>query len=593
MLFPPDSVLLDTGWPQASGALLFSRPGRILTAYTLGEIAPLLDELDHVAQAGEFAAGYLAYEAGYALETIAPLKLHDGPLAWFGVYDAPKRLSEEEVEALLEEAGAYRLTEPVFATPRPEYRERIERIRHHIREGDVYQINFTAPFRFGVEGDPVGLYRALRRKQQVGYGALIRAGDTEEGGGRWVLSRSPELFFQREGERVTARPMKGTVRRGPTTDEDLGQAAWLTADEKNRAENLMIVDLLRNDLSVVAEPGSVVVPSLFEAERYDTLWQMTSTVEAQLRPDVGVAEVVRALFPCGSVTGAPKIRAMQLIHELEDEPRGVYCGAIGFVAPDRAVFNVPIRTITLRDEKGTMGVGSGIVWDSDPEAEYDECLLKARFLTEPPAPDFALLETIRWEGGYEHLDRHFDRLRRAAAYFGYPFDEITLREALAKAEADLNEPHRIRLTLDRHRRVAVETISLAQALLVLRRAVVYPEPANSGDPFLRHKTTHRAFYDDALAWAGAQGFDEAILVNERGELTEGTRTNLFVQQGDRLWTPPLASGGLDGVYRAHLLATDPTAGERVLQVADLASADAVYLVNALRGKQAVTVAVEA
>ncbi|MEM1043302.1 MAG: aminodeoxychorismate synthase component I [Bacteroidota bacterium] len=590
MLFPPDSVLLDAGWPdasgQASGALLFTRPERVLTASRLSEIPGLLGELDRVAAAGRVAVGYLAYEAGYAFETIAALKPHAGLLAWFGVYRAPERLSEEDLEALLSQAGAHRLTETQFAIDRATYRDRIEHIRHHIREGDVYQINFTAPFRFGVEGDPVGLYRALRERQRVGFGALLRAGDD------WVLSRSPELFFRREGERVATRPMKGTVRRGATARLDEAQAGWLTADEKNRAENLMIVDLLRNDLAVVAEPGSVTVPALFEAERYDTLWQMTSTVEAKLRPSTGTADLVRALFPCGSVTGAPKIRAMQLIHELEAAPRGVYCGAIGLVAPGRAVFNVPIRTLALRGGQGTMGIGSGVVWDSDPEAEYDECLLKARFLTEPRA-DFALLETVRWEGGYALLDLHLGRLRRAAAYFGYPFDETTLRARLASLAFETEAPHRVRLTLDRHGCTEAEATPLAEVPLVLRRAVVYPEPADSTDPFLRHKTTHRGFYDRALAWAEPRGFDEAMLVNERGELTEGTRTNLFVREGGRLWTPPLASGGLDGVYRAHRLATDPEAGERVLRPADLVRADAVYLANALRGMQAVTVSLDA
>ncbi len=595
MRFPPDSVLLDTGWlgtgwlgtsGGASEAWLFADPERVLTARTLAEVAPLLAELDRVAEAGRFAAGYLSYEAGYAFERIAPLGPQPGPLAWFGVYRRPEPLAEAEVETLLAEAGTHRITEPQFALDRAAYGERVERVRRHIREGDVYQINLTAPFRFGFEGDPAGLYRALRRKQRVGFGALVRTGQD------WVLSRSPELFFRRAGRRVTTRPMKGTARRGPAAAADAAQARWLTADEKNRAENLMIVDLLRNDLSVVAEPGSVTVPALFTAERYDTLWQMTSTVEATLRPGVGTAELVRALFPCGSVTGAPKIRAMQLIHGLEDGPRGVYCGAVGFVAREQAVFNVPIRTVTLRGGEAAMGTGSGIVWDSDPEAEYDECLLKARFLTEPPL-GFALLETLRWEAGFALLGLHLDRLRRAAAYFGYPFDEAGLRERLAEPELDSDGAHRVRLTLDRHGRVEVEATPLAEAPLVLRRAALYPEAADSGDPFLRHKTTHRPFYDRALAWAEARGFDEALLANERGEVTEGTRTNVFVRQGGRLWTPPLAVGGLGGVYRAYVLATDPAAGERVLRAEDLAHADAVYLGNALRGMQAVTVCFEA
>lgn len=584
MPLPPDSVLLDTAWPDATGVpagpLLFTRPVRVLTAATRAEVDPLLAALDRAADAGHWAAGYLAYEAGYAFEEVVAPAPSEGPLGWFGVYDAPQRLSEVEAETLLSASGDYVITSPQFALNRATYRQRIAHVKEHVRAGDVYQINFTAPFRFGFTGDPVGLYRALRRRQGVGYGALIRAGDT------CVLSRSPELFFSRSGARVVARPMKGTAGRGATSEEDAERARWLAADAKTQAENLMIVDLLRNDLSVVAEPGSVRVPALFTAERYDTLWQLTSTVEARLRPGTGTADVVRALFPCGSVTGAPKIRAMQLIAELEDEPRGVYCGAVGFVAPgDRAVFNVPIRTIVLQGEEGRMGSGSGVVWDSDAEAEYDECLLKARFLTAPPAPDFALLETMRWDGGFDLLDRHLDRLRAAADYFAYPLDEEAIRERLSAHTADVRagSPRKVRLTLDRRGHTEVVVTPLDADPLPLRRAVVYPEPVDAADPFLRHKTTHRPVYERAYAWALERGFDEAVLVNRRGEVTEGTRTNVFARCDGRLVTPPLASGGLGGVYRAHVLATHPEASEAVLRPADLLSADAVYVCNALRG----------
>lgn len=583
MPIAPHSVLLDTAWPDAdgesAGPLLFTRPERVLTAHTLAELPPLLADLDRATADGFYTAGYLAYEAGYAFEQIAPLPSPPDPLAWFGIYREPQRLTEDEVESLLTGSGDYDLTEPTFALDRATYRERIARIKAHIRAGDVYQINFTAPFRFDFGGDPVGLYRVLRRRQRVGYGALIRAGE------RWVLSRSPELFFSRSEARVTARPMKGTVGRGATGDEDAERAHWLTSDTKNQAENLMIVDLLRNDLSVVAEPGSVQVPALFSAERYDTLWQMTSTVEAQLRPGIGTGDLVRALFPCGSVTGAPKIRAMQLIAELEDAPRGVYCGAIGFVAPgDRAVFNVPIRTVVVHDGRGRMGSGSGVVWDSDADAEYDECLLKARFLTAPPTPDFELLETMRWCGGYDLLDRHVDRLRASAGYFGFVVPEdLEAQLAIYAERLQPDMDYRIRLTLDRHRNITLDATPLDAAPLSLRRAVIFPEPVDADDPFLRHKTTHRTLYERAFDWGLARGFDEVILVNERGEVTEGTRTNVFARRGGRLITPPLSSGGLDGVYRAHVLATHPEAVEDVLRPADLLSAESVYLCNALRG----------
>jgi para-aminobenzoate synthetase/4-amino-4-deoxychorismate lyase len=370
----------DTG--EARG-LLFARPAEVLAAHTAAEVPALLDALDRVTEEGRYAAGFLACEAGYALEPSVFTPPDPGLLGWFGVYAAPERVTEADAGALLAGAGAFRRGPPRFALERTAYEARVAAIRALIREGDVYQVNLTAPFRFAFEGDPAGLYRAVRRRQRVPYGALLDTGE------RHVLSFSPELFFRLEpapakagGRRITARPMKGTAPRGATPAEDDALAAALAADEKNRAENLMIVDLLRNDLARVSEPGSVRVPRLFETERYETVTQMTSTVTATLRAEAGLADVLRALFPCGSVTGAPKLRAMQRIRELEPGPRGVYCGAVGYAGPGGAVFNVPIRTVELRGGEGRLGVGSGIVWDSTPEAEYAECLLKARFLLE-------------------------------------------------------------------------------------------------------------------------------------------------------------------------------------------------------------------
>ena len=347
----------------------------MLTARRAAEVPALLEALDRVRAAGRYAAGFLAYEAGYALEPTVFAPPEAGSLlGWFGVYEVPERLGPDAAEGLLARAGGFALSPPQFALEAAAYLDRVAAIREHIREGDVYQINLTAPFRFAFEGDPLGLYRALRRRQRVPYGAFLSTGE------RNVLSFSPELFFRMDGRRVTARPMKGTAPRGATPAEDDRLAAALAADEKNRAENLMIVDLLRNDLARVSEPGSVRVPRLFETERYETVTQMTSTVTATLRSAAALSDVFRALFPCGSVTGAPKLRSMQRIREREAGPRGVYCGAVGYAGPGGAVFNVPIRTLELREGEGRMGVGSGIVWDSEAEAEYAECLLKARFL---------------------------------------------------------------------------------------------------------------------------------------------------------------------------------------------------------------------
>ena len=383
VLRQPGTVLLDGPRPDADtggrGGLLFARPRDVLAAQTYDEVGPLLAALDRALGAGRHVAGFLSYEAGYALE---PGAFPDPPppepgvgLGWFGVYDAPEVVPADAIDAGL--AGlAPRLSPPRLAITEAAYLGAVAQIKERIRAGDVYQVNLTAPFRFAAS-DALALFAALRRRQRVAYGAWVR---TERAA---VASVSPELFFRVDGGTITARPMKGTAPRGATARADDRLAAALVASPKDRAENLMIVDLLRNDLARVARPGSVAVPALFQAERYPTVTQMTSTVTAQRRPDARLSDVLRALFPCGSVTGAPKIRAQQVIRQLEAGPRGVYCGAIGHAAPGgNAAFSVPIRTAVVQGEQARYDVGSGVVWDSDPAAEYAECLLKARVLTD-------------------------------------------------------------------------------------------------------------------------------------------------------------------------------------------------------------------
>jgi len=362
---------------------MFSEPVEVIRADRYDEVDGALRQLDAALARGSCVAGFLSYEAGYALESgqFSEPPPPPTPLVWFGVYEALTVLDSERLQA----------RQPVhveglsFGLDRAEYRERIARIKDHIREGDVYQINLTAPFTFCTDADALDLFVALRSRQHVAYGAFLRLPDLD------VMSVSPELFFRVDAEAgsrtITARPMKGTTPRGRTPEADAELVDALVSREKDRAENLMIVDLLRNDLSRVSRAGSVRVPALFEPERYETLTQMTSTVQAELRPEVGLAETLQALFPCGSVVGAPKLRAMQIIRQLETGPRGIYCGAIGYAAPGEgglgtAAFNVAIRTAVLREGAGRYDVGSGVVWDSEADAEYDECLLKARVLTD-------------------------------------------------------------------------------------------------------------------------------------------------------------------------------------------------------------------
>jgi para-aminobenzoate synthetase/4-amino-4-deoxychorismate lyase len=452
---------------------------------------------------------------------------------------------------------------------------KVERVRQLIGDGDVYQVNLTFKLRSG-GGDPFATYLALREKARAGACAFLRFADED------VLSLSPEQFFAVDGRRITARPMKGTVARAPDVAGDERRRQELVADEKQRAENLMIVDLLRNDLARVAETGSVRVNDLFTVETYPRFHTLTSGIEATLKEPASLGRLLPALFPCGSVTGAPKIRAMEIIREVEDEPRGVYCGAVGYAMRDRMAFNVAIRTLTLRD-RAEMGVGGGIVWDSEPASEYAECLLKARFLVDAQEP-FRLIETMRWSAGagFNLLERHLRRLGTSARYFGFLFDDGATRRALAAAVSGADGLQRVRLTLGVRGDTQVEIAPLT-----------LPEPdtewrygfaataVNSGDWRVHHKTTQRGFYEDALT--AADGCDEVVFVNERGEVTEGSRTNVFVER-DGVWlTPPLTCGLLDGCLRRELIENGPQrVVESVLRPDDL-EAGKVWFGNALRG----------
>ncbi|MFB6278397.1 MAG: aminodeoxychorismate synthase component I [Salinibacter sp.] len=594
VLTRPGTVLLDSARPDAENrwSWAFTAPHRVLTATTATEVRALVNELEAATDQGRYVAGYLSYEAGYPFVDLDIPDHAEQPLAWFGVYDAPRRLAPADVETGLNALDARSTVRDVrLGVSRPEYIDAIEAVRRHIGRGNVYQINYTAPLRFQVEGDPRALYRRLRSRQRVPYAAYLNCG------ARQILSLSPELFVRREGTRARTRPMKGTIRRGRTLDEDRALREALAADPKNRAENLMIVDLLRNDLSVCSRPGSVTVPALYETEPYPSVTQMTSTVEGRLRDDAGLAVLLRALFPCGSVTGAPKRRAMRTIRDLETTPRGVYCGAIGMAGPDdTAVFNVAIRTVVLDEGKGTMGLGSGIVWDSDPEAEYDECTLKGTFLTGdadghsnatgPPEEDFELIETMRFDGvRIPLLDRHVARLARSAAYFSFPFDEERFRRRVERTVRgrDADTPLKVRTTLDRWGRLSVTTTPIDGGPTEPWSLTVADERVDRTDPFFYHKTTRRGAYDRALAAAQAEGYDEAVLLNQDGDVTEGTYTNLFVRQGENLWTPPVESGLLAGVYRDHVLETQPQASTRPLTLDDLELADAIYCCNGVRG----------
>ncbi|WP_263366645.1 aminodeoxychorismate synthase component I [Edaphobacter bradus] len=595
------SVLLETSRFDAENqrSYLFVNPVEVFAAHSLDDIPDLFRRIEWALVQGLHVAGYLSYECGYHFERFnEPPLLPQLPLAWFGAYVQPFVFdhSSGRFEGPAPDLSHAPAPEPIpaafaanaeLAITEDEYSPKIERIKRYIEAGDTYQVNFTDSVTAYTSHSASQAFSALSAAQPVSYSALLNVA------GHHILSHSPELFFRIDnsvaGRRIATRPMKGTMPRGLDLHDDELAAQRLASDEKNCSEHIMIVDLLRNDLGRVCAAGSVRVEDIFTVERYATLLQMTSTVSGTLRPGLTWYEIFRSLFPSGSITGAPKIRTMEIIRELESSPRGVYTGSIGHIAPDgSAAFNVAIRTLVLKDGVAHMGVGGGIVADSAAEDEYRECLLKASFLTRA-RHDFQLIETMWWDGtGVPLLSLHLDRLEASARYFGFVFDSDAAKTRIDETTRGLpaGEGHRLRLRL-----AASGELSVTAAAFVPDAAPITVQIADkhtrSNDVFLRHKTTHRELYDRSFAEAQAAGVDEVIFLNERGELTEGAISNLFLESGGRLLTPPLASGVLPGVYRRLVLETNPRAEERVLTIADLESADAVYLCNALRGMRRV------
>ncbi len=553
-------VILDDG-PRR----VFSAPLGIIRADTADQVPGALAAVERALGQGHHVAGWLGYELGYALEPRLTGLLAGyaatGPLLQLGVFGAPSQ------EAPPARGRAY-------AGPlRPEwdegaYASRFVRVKDYIAAGDIYQANLSLRARFAFAGEARILYEQLLAQSGAAHCAFV------DDGHRQIVSLSPELFFDLTGDgRIVVRPMKGTQAR---TGHDEAERARLCASAKDRAENLMIVDLIRNDLSRIAQKGSVEVSDLFQVETYPTLHAMVSTVTARKRVDAGVADILRALFPCGSVTGAPKIRAMEILHELESSPRGAYCGAIGSFSPDgSAHFNVAIRTLTVWGDQGELGIGGGVVQDSGADSEYAECLLKARFFDHGRRP-LELIETMRWQNGFSRLDSHLARMNHSARGFGMPFDDAVARAALESAVAARTGQWRVRLTLNE------DGIHLATAHDLPSNPphwtyAISPEPTDSRDIFLRHKTNWRALYESE---GKRFGTDEVIFLNERGELTEGARSNIFVARDGMLLTPPLEAGLLDGRLRAELIAQG-RARETALTPDDLAGE--VYFGNSLRG----------
>lgn len=580
-------VLLDNSTGPGAISLLFEHPVRIIRADTPADVAPALTAIKDGLAQGLHAAGFFSYELGYLLEPrLAPLlpQARKVPLLWFGLYTGPRAFTGNDVQAWLtaEAIGDPALGALAHTWNSTSYLERFEEVQSKIRSGDIYQLNLTFKAKFNLQGSPLALYRDLRLKQRVLYGGLVDTGDAT------ILSASPELFIEQHGRVISTRPMKGTAPRAGTLSGDKDVRLDLSTDIKSRAENLMIVDLMRNDIGRIAELGSVSVTDLFTVETFKTLHQMTSGVRATLKEGVSLEALLKAIFPPGSVTGAPKIRAMELIRALETEPRGVYCGAIGRLSPNgEALFNVAIRTAVIdRMGAGEMGIGSGVVADSQGAKEYAECLLKMKFLTDP-VRRFELIETMLYDGDkcFWLLDYHLKRLETSAAYFGFTCDLDAVRAALARAVADHSgERLRVRLLLDEDGRISVTAAPQPpQTAGAVMRYVVSDTRLSSSDLFLYHKTTRRYLYDSEWEhFSKSLGADEVIYLNERGELAEGSRTTIFVLRDGKLLTPPSAAGLLPGTLRQSLI-DEGRAVEAILRLPDLAGAEAIYLGNSVRG----------
>lgn len=570
---PHPHALIDFADPQQPGAtalpLAFGEPDQVLVAHAVDEVAAVLAQVDALSRQGHWCVGYVRYEAAPAFDAALQVHAADGPLVWFGVHAQP--LPEVASETLPEPTVAWNA-----AVARPVFDLNMADIHRAIAAGELYQVNYTAPLQAQFAGSALAYFQALRRAQPRAYSAFIDAG------GEQVLSVSPELFFDWNGERILGRPMKGTAARGVTPADDAANATQLRNTPKERAENVMIVDLIRNDLSRIAQPHSVKVPRLFHLEALPTVWQMTSDVEATTRPGTTLLDVFTALFPCGSITGAPKVQAMRMIKTLEPEARGVYCGAVGVVRPGgNATFNVAIRTVTVQGDKARCGIGSGITFDAQADGEWAEWRSKRMFLERASQP-FELLETLALHDGVlPHVDMHLDRMATAAQHFGTPWDRARALQALhALAATHPQGRYRVRLLLPASGHFQAQAFALAATPQPVCLQLAHAPLADAHGEFVRFKTTRRAHYD-AFTPTDPGVFD-TVLFNAEGEVTECTRGNLAVLLDGRWVTPPLSCGLLPGIGRAvHLQSGRLT--EAVVRVQDLPRAQGLAFINSLRG----------
>lgn len=551
----------------------FTNPTDIISASSIEEVLPCLKRVQQAVNNGSYAAGYVSYEAAPAFDPTYKVNPNvNQPLVWFGIFDHPSK-------GRFTSTGTYETAEWTALTGKDVYVQNITRIKEAIRQGITYQVNYTIRMLSQFTGDSIAYYKQLAEAQTSNYSAYINDGK------HTMISASPELFFHLKDKTIFTKPMKGTASRGNTLPLDIQHKDWLYHSAKNRAENVMIVDLLRNDLGRIAKPGTVKVPKLFSIESYPTVHQMTSTVTAELEETIELPDVFKALFPCGSITGAPKGSTMQIITELEEQPRHVYCGAIGYITPDmEAIFNVPIRTVILDNEKGNAmyGVGGGITWDSESEEEYDEVLTKSKILRSEHN-HFQLLESIGYaDGEFLVLENHLKRLKKSADYFNFQVDLTEIRKELTNLQRQLTRETKwkIRLLVSKDGSIQLESQPLKKSTLPVRIELA-AIPVDKDNLFLYHKTTNRSVYQALFQYAGKTAND-LLLWNEANQITECTTGNIVVEIDGNFYTPPVKCGLLPGTYRDDLLKRG-VIHERVIYKEEMKQCSGFWMINSVRG----------
>lgn len=564
-----------------SDSYLFLKPKEIITVKSLRDLDQKLSQIDNLVNKGIYGYSLINYEAGYLLEkSLNYLLPRNEKLIQFFFYDKKEVQKIKSFDIDFSESEKYKIKNFKLNKLKDDFVKSIKKIKSYIEEGDTYQVNYTIKGNFNFSGSFSGLFNNLVFNQSAKYTSIINNSNDI------IISLSPELFFEINKSKIISKPMKGTSRRGIELTIDALAKYELENSEKNRAENVMIVDMIRNDLGKISKYGSVKVKNLFEVEKYESVYQMVSTIEAKMRKNISLSEVIKNIFPCGSITGAPKIRTMEIINELEKDKRNIYTGGIGLIRNNKITFNVPIRTLTINKKSGngTIGLGSGVVWDSVAEEEYEETKLKGNFLSHPEKP-FEIFETMLLKDGKIFLVKdHLNRMQQTAEYFLFCFDKKLIESQLNQIIKNTDhKSYRIRIALDKFGKLTHSILAL-QELPKCINVIISNKRVSANNKFQYFKTTNRILYNSEYKKYSSIGFFDVIFINESNEISEGAITNIFIHNNDIISTPHTNAGILPGVYRKHLLKNNSMIRERRIYLKDLIEADKIVLTNSVRGE---------